>query len=70
MKKSFIIGAILSGIIAILYDKILRQIIFEQTIEKGYISEECKQYRRTFPHYITIFFMGVTIYVIGQLLHF
>lgn len=62
--STFVTNCILSGLLAILYDKILRQTIFEHVIEKGYISEECKQYRRTLHHYTSIFFMGCSIYIL------
>jgi len=68
--SKYILNCILAGCLAIIYDITLRQTIFESVVEKGYITEECKSYRRTLPHHITIFFMGITMYIVMSAIGF
>ena len=53
-----IMVAIGIGLIAVVADIIIRQAILQQTIERKHIPEECKQYRLTKEHFVSVFIVA------------
>ena len=50
-----LLNATYSGLIAIVIDIVIRQLIMQNTIEKKHIPKECIEYRRTNHHFFLFF---------------
>jgi len=59
--------ASLSGLLAILFDILIRQSIVAPIIENKHLSEECKLYRKTREHMLAVFLVGFFIFLIIKL---
>ena len=55
---------VISGLIAVLFDLIIRQIVLSPLIEKNIIPNECKKFRGTKEHIITTFLLGCFLFLI------
>jgi hypothetical protein len=65
----FIFGMLMSGLITALADKFVRQYLIEPTIEKKHLPENCKVYRRSNIHFISLFITGMILFVLIHILH-
>jgi hypothetical protein len=65
----FILGMFTAGLITAVADKFVRQHVIEPTIEKKHLPDNCKQYRRTKIHFVSLFITGMTVYLLIHLLH-
>lgn len=68
--ESFLAGVVISGIIAILGDILVRQTVIEQVYEIDHISTECRQYRRTYPHFVSVAALGMTVFIVMSMLQY
>ncbi len=69
MFTSILFQSILSGIIAIIIDIIIRQLFIQNIIEKEHLPKECIKYRRTKIHFISIFLVGFIMYFLFSIFH-
>jgi hypothetical protein len=69
LDKNILFYGIISGIIAVIVDIIIRQIFIQNIIEKDYLPKECVKYRKTKIHFISIFLVGFIMYFIFSLFH-
>ncbi len=60
----FILITIISGIIALLADILVKKTFIYHTIEKPHIPDECVKYRDTRPHYLSVFLLGCIVFVV------
>jgi hypothetical protein len=59
-----IIVTVISGLLAVLFDLIIRQIFIGITIEKNNLPKECKKYKGTMTHLISTFIVGSVLFLI------
>lgn len=64
----YIVAAFFAGFIAVIGDILIRQNLLEKVVERDRLPEVCKQYRRTVVHIISLFIVGVSIYVLVHLM--
>jgi len=69
MQLNIFIHSIYSGLVAIIIDVIIRQLIIQNMVEKEHIPKECIKYRRTSMHFFSIFLVGFIMYFIFTIFH-
>ncbi len=61
---NIILVTFISGLLAVLFDLIIRQIIIHSLIEKDKLPDDCKKYKGTLPHLLSTFFVGSLLFLI------
>ncbi len=69
LNITILLNATYSGLIAVIIDIIIRQLIMQNTIEKKHLPKECIEYRRTNHHFFSIFLVAVIVYLLFTLFH-
>jgi hypothetical protein len=64
-----LMGALLAGLIAVIGEITIRRHMIEPVVEKPHIPNECVKYRRTHVNMISVFLLGVMIYVVSHAIH-
>ena len=59
-----IIVTVIYGLLAVLFDLIIRQIFISKVIEKNNIPKECKKYKGTMSHILSTFTVGCLLFLI------
>ena len=64
----YILAAFFAGFIAVIGDVLIRQHILEKILERDRLPDDCKQYRRSVVHIISLFIVGISIFVLVHLM--
>ena len=61
LNNNILFYSIISGIIAIIVDIIIRQLFIQNILEKDHLPKDCIKYRRTKTHFVCIFLVAFII---------
>jgi len=64
-----VFGGLLAGLVAVVGEMTIRRHMLEPVVEKPHIPDECVQYRRTRINMVSVFLLGVIIYIISHVIH-
>jgi hypothetical protein len=60
-----LLSTIVAGIIAIIADVLIKQKIIQPLYEQQYMPKECIEYRKTYIHLLSVFLVGIVVYLIN-----
>lgn len=71
-----LLSTLVAGIIAIFADVFIKQKLIQPLYEQNYMPKECIEYRKTNVHLLSVFLVGIVVYLImyvfkvNKLIHF